>query len=107
MVNLLQHQPTVSHVTQMRVDGGANCRDFWDKHLLYVLFVRPTSVHVSDGSTFSAAGVGLVPLMLPGFLTFHSLDTAYWTPTERTNTLYPITLKLYSGFCGPPYEALQ
>ena len=70
----------------MRVYGGANCRDFYDEHLFNVLFVRPNSVHVSGGSTFSAAGVGLVPVMFPGSSTLHSLDPAYWNPRDHKKT---------------------
>ena len=73
MVKLLHSQSTVSHTTQMQVDGGANCHDFWDKHLFYVLFYRTTSVHVSGRSIFSVSGVGLVLVMLPGSPTLKSL----------------------------------
>ena len=66
MVNLLQYQSTVSHTTHMGVGGGANYRAFWYKHLFYVLFVRPNSVHVAGGSTLSADVVGLVPVMFSG-----------------------------------------
>ena len=68
MVKLLHSQSTVSHPTQMQVDGGANCHDFWDKHIFYVLFIRTTSVHFDGGSNFSDTGVGLVPFMFRGFL---------------------------------------
>ena len=56
----------------MRFDGGANCHAFWDDHLFYVLFVRTISVHVSGDYTFSAHGVGLVPVMFPGSMTLRS-----------------------------------
>ena len=74
MVNILQPQPTVSHPTQMQVDGGASCHDFWYKHLFIVLFVRPTSAHVAGGSTLSDAVMGIAPVMLP---TLHSLYLSY------------------------------
>ena len=61
----------------MRVDGGDNCHAFGDEHLLYILFVRPNSVHVYDSSTLLDDGVGLVPFMFPGSPTLHSLDTSY------------------------------
>ena len=67
MVNLLQYQSTVSNPTHMWVNGGSNCRSFWDKHLFYILFVRPNYVHVARGSTLLAAGMVLVPLILPGY----------------------------------------
>ena len=73
----------------MLFDKGANCRAYWDKHLLYILFGRHTSVRVSGSSTFSATDVGLVPIMLPGSPTLHSLASAYWIPTYFTNTLLP------------------
>ena len=107
MLNLLQSQSTLSHPTHMRVDGGSSCHAFGDKHLFNVLFVRPTDVHFSGGSTFSAAGMGLVPFMFPGFPTLHSLDPAYCTPTYRTNTLSLITINFYSSFHGPSRESLS
>ena len=82
----------------MIVDGGANFHDFWDKHLFYVLFDITNYVHVDSGSTLSSAGVGLVPVILPGSLTLHSLATEYWTPTDHINTLSLSAIKLYSGF---------
>ena len=81
----------------MQFYRGVNCHTFWDNLLFYVLFVRPTSVHVAGGSTISAAGVGLVPVVLPGYPTIHSLAPAYWTPTDRKNTNLLITTKLYSS----------
>ena len=107
MVNILQPQSTVSHITQMQVDGGDNCHTFWDKKLFYVLFVRPTSDHVAGGSTFSSTGVGLVSVMLTVSLTIHSLAPAYCTPTDFTNTLSLSALKLYSFFSGASHEALS
>ena len=76
MVKLLHYKSNVSHPTQKLVDGGSSCRDFWDKQVFYVLFVRPTYVHVTDGSTFSCAGVGLVTVMLPGYPKLHPLAPA-------------------------------
>ena len=49
MVKLLQWHLTVSCITQMHVDGGAKCYNFCYKNLLYVLFVRKTSVNVAGG----------------------------------------------------------
>ena len=46
----------------MWIYGISNRRDFLDKHLFYVLFVIPAYVHVAVGSTFSGAGMGLVPV---------------------------------------------
>ena len=77
MVNLLHSQSNVSHLTQMQVDGGADCRAFGDKRLFYVLFGRTTSVHVSDVSKFSYDVVGLVSVMLLVSLTLHSMAPAY------------------------------
>ena len=88
----------------MRVDGGSNCHDFWYNHLFYLLFVRPTSVHVSGGSIFLAAGVGVVHVKLPGFHTLHSLDPAYWTPIYCTNTFSISALNSYSEFLRPPMK---
>ena len=88
----------------MQVDGGDNCHVFGDKHLFYILFVRPTSVHVDEGSTLSASDVGLVPVIYPGYPALHSLSPAYRTPTERINALSLSTLKLYSSFCGASHE---
>ena len=51
----------------MLADGGDNYHALRDKHLFYILFFRPISVHVSGGSTFSASVVGLVPGMFPIF----------------------------------------
>ena len=80
---------------------------FGDKHLFYVLFVRPTSVHVSGNYTFSEDVIGLVPVMLPGSTTFHSLDTSYCTPTDRTKPFYFRALKLYSVFSGASHGDLS
>ena len=77
------------------------------KHLFYVLFVRPTSVHVSGGSTFSPDGVGLVPLMLPGYTTLKSLSLSYYNPTYCTNTFSFSSIKFYSGFRRASHEALS
>ena len=90
----------------MCVDRGAKCNDFGDKHLLYILFGRPTSVQVYGGSTLSDADVELVPIKIPGSHTLQYLDTAYWIPTKFTNTLYLSALKLYSGFLRASYESL-
>ena len=65
MVNLLQCHSTVLCITQMRVDGGYHCRDFWYKHLFYVLFVCTNYFQVSGGSTFSAARVYMLPIKFP------------------------------------------
>ena len=88
----------------MWVDGGANFHYFWDKHLFYVLFVIPTSVHVSGGYNLSADCIVMVPVMLPGYMTLHSLVIAYWTPTYRTNTLSISDLNLYRIFLGTPMK---
>ena len=61
----------------MQDKGGINFYAFGYERLFHVLFVRPTSVNVSSGSTFSAAGVDLVPAMLPGSTTLQSLSPAY------------------------------
>ena len=98
MVKIFQYQSPLSHTTHMRVDRGANCHVFWDDLLFYVLFVRPTYVHVAGGSTFSADGVGLVPVTFPGSLTLHSLDPSYWTFTDLTSALFRSALKLYDVF---------
>ena len=71
MVNLIQCQSTASHPIQMRVYGGSNFCAFGFKHLFYLLFVGPTYVHVSGGSTFSDSVVGLVPVLFTGSLTLH------------------------------------
>ena len=63
----------------MRVDGGANWHNFGYKNQFYVLFVRPASVHVAGGSILSAAGVGLVPVVSPGFQPNEPLHTAQTT----------------------------
>ena len=107
MVKLLQRQTTVSHTTHMQVDGGANCHGFWDKHLFYILFVRPTSIHDAGGSTFSSSGVGLLHVMLPGYPTLHVLAPDYWTPKYHTNTLSLSALKFHIGFIGASHEALS
>ena len=91
----------------MRVDGGANCHEFWDKRLFCVFFVRPTYFHVAGGSTLPASGVILVPVMLPGYPKLHSLATSYWTPTYRTKNLSLSALKLYISFHGVYNEALS
>ena len=52
MVKILLSQSTVSHPTQMLVDVGTNCHYFGDKHLFYLIFVRPTYAHVDGESTF-------------------------------------------------------
>ena len=91
----------------MRVDGGSNCRYFWYKHLFYILFVRPISVHVSGVFTFSTDGMGLVPVKFPSSHTLHSMAPAYWTPTYLKKTLSLSTLKLYSGFHGASHESLS
>ena len=91
----------------MRVGGGANCHDFVDKHLFYGLFGRPTSIHVAGGSTFSVDIVGLVTVVLPGYLTLHLFAPDYWTPTDRTNTLSISALKLYRFFCSYYHESLS
>ena len=91
----------------MIVYGGANCHAFGDKHLFYVLFVRPTFSHVDGGSTLSADGVGLVPIMLPGYLKLHSLNPAYWNPTYQKKPLSLSALKLYGGFRGAYHETLS
>ena len=56
MSNTLHPQSTVSHLNKIKVDGWANCHAFWYKHIFYVLFVRPNSIHVSGGSTLSGRG---------------------------------------------------
>ena len=71
----------------MWVYEGGNCHAFWDKQLFYILVVRINSVNVTGVSTFSASGVVLVPVKLPGSNTLYSLGTYYWAPTDRTNTL--------------------
>ena len=91
----------------MRVDGGDNCHAFWDKHLFYILFFIPTSVHVAGGSTFSTTVVGLIFVMLPGYPTLHSSDKYYWNPIDRTNTLYLSALNMYSEFIGSYHESLS
>ena len=53
----------------MRVDGGDHCNGFLENRLFYVLFIFPTSVQVSGGSTFLAAGMGLVPVNFQGLYT--------------------------------------
>ena len=91
----------------MWVDGGANCHGFGDKHLFCILFVRTTYVHISGGSTFSDAGVGLVPVVFPGYPALHSLAPAYWTLTDCINTLFISSPKLYSLFFGSSHESLS
>ena len=86
----------------MLVDGGLDCRDFLDKHLFYILFGSLTSVHVSGGSTLSAAGVVLIPVMFPGYPTLHLFDPSYWIPTDRTKTLSISALKFIEALLGPP-----
>ena len=76
----------------MKVDGGTNCHAFWDKQLLYVIFIRLTSFNVSGGFTFLASDVGLLSINLPGYPTLQSLDPDYYTPTDLTKTLSLITL---------------
>ena len=71
MVKLIHNQSTVLHPTHMQVYGGAKYHAFWDRHLLYVLFVITTSVHVSGSYNLSAAGVGLVPVIFPSSPTLH------------------------------------
>ena len=88
----------------MQLDVGANCHDFWDKHLFYVLLVIPTSVHVTGRSNFSDAGVGLVPIMFPDYLPLPSLDPAQCIPTDRKNTLYLSALKCIAVFVEPPMK---
>ena len=95
MVKLIQCHSTVSFPTKIRVDGGSYCRAFCDKHLFYVLFFWPTYFQVSSSSTFLDAGVGLVPVNFLVTHTLHSLAPSYWTPTERTNNLYLISLNIY------------
>ena len=90
----------------MRVYGGDNYHAFWDKHLFYVLFVRPTSIYVYGGPTFSDDGVGLVPIILPGSPKLYSLAPDYWTPTDLTRTLSLSAVKLYSGFHWAYHGAL-
>ena len=107
MLKLLQYQSTVSHPTQMQVDGGDNYNYFGNKHLVYVLFVKPTSVYVTGGSIFSDSIAGLVPVMFPGPPTLHSLDKAYWNPIYLTKNLSLSALKLYSGFCRDSHESLS
>ena len=77
MFNILQFQSTVSHPTQMQVDGGANFHTFGGKHLFYILFVIPNYDHVAGGSTFLDYGVVLVPVKFPGYHTLHSLSPVY------------------------------
>ena len=91
----------------MQLDVGANCHDFWDKNLFYVLLFRRTSVHVAGGSIVSAAGTSLITVMFPGYMTLYSLITAYWNPKKRTKTLSLISLKLYSSFYGASNESLS
>ena len=100
MVKLLQCQSTISHTTHIWVYGEANYRDFGDKHLFYILFLRSTYFHVTGGSTFSAVGVGMVPVILPGSTTLHILAPAYWTPTDRTDNLSLRTIKFSGGVVG-------
>ena len=88
----------------MRVDRGANCHVFWDDFLFYVLFFRPTYVCVAGGSTFSAAGVGLVPVTFPGSLTLPSLDPSYWTFTGLINALFRSALNCMTFFEGTPIK---
>ena len=106
MLNLHQYQSSISHNSQVQVDGRANSRSFWYNHLFYVLFVRPTSVHVAGVSTFSASDVCLVRFLFPGSLTLHSLSPSYCTPTDSINTLSLVILKFYSFFHGSSHEAL-
>ena len=107
MVKILQYQSTVSHPTHMRFDGEANFHAFWDKHKFYVLLLIFNYVHVAGSSTLSSSNVGLVPIMSPGYLILHSLDTAYWIPTEHTNNPPLKIIKLYGNFCGTSHEALS
>ena len=78
----------------MSVDVGSNCHSFGYKHLLFVLYSWPTSIHISGGSTFLAAGVGLLPVKFRGSHTLNSLAPIYWTSTDLTNILSIRTLKL-------------
>ena len=91
----------------MQVDGGDNYHNFGDKHIFYLLFDRPTSVHVAGGSTFSTTVVGLIFVMSPGYPTLHSSDKYYWNPIDRTNILYLSAFKLYRGFHGASHESLS
>ena len=90
----------------MWFEGGANCQDCWDNQLFYILFVRPTSLHVSGGSKSSATGVGLIPVMFPGSLTLHPLDPSYWNPTDHTNTFSLSAIKLIEVLFFPPWSSL-
>ena len=106
MVNIIQSQSTLSHPTQMKVDGGAGFHGFGYKHPFYALFVRPTYIHVAVNSAFSASGMVLVTVMFPDSPTLHALDPAYWTRTYCTNTLPLSAIKLCISFCGESHEAL-
>ena len=106
MVNLLQYQSTISHPTQMRVDGGDNFSAFGDNHLFCVLFVEPNCVNVAGGSTFSVAGMVMVTFMFPDSPTLQTLTPILYTHIDRTHTLPIGALKLYSGFCGDFHEDL-
>ena len=72
-----------------------------------LFFVRPASIHVSGGCTFSSVGVVLLPVAFSGYPTLHSLDTANWTPIDLTNTLSLISLKFHSVFLGASHESLS
>ena len=87
MAMLLQFQSTILHPNQMCVDVGANFHDFYNNHLVYVLFVQPNYFEVSGGSTFLNYVVGMVSVNLLGSHALHSLAPAYWTPTEHTNII--------------------
>ena len=90
----------------MCVYGGDKCHDFWDKHLLYVLFIHNNYVQIYGGSTFSTASMGPDPVKLPGSNKLHSLDLAHLNPTQCKNTHPDSDFKVYSGFPGAYHEPL-
>ena len=106
MVKLLQFQSKVSHPTQMRVDREDNCHDFGISTSFITYLLDPLLSMLLVASTFSAAGVDLVPVTFQGSHKLHSLNPAYWTPTDHTHTLYLSVFNLYSGFLGASHEAL-
>ena len=88
----------------MIVDGGDNCNYFGYEHLFYVLFDRPTYVHVTGNPIFSADDMVLVPVMFPGWTTLQSFYPSYWTSTDHTHTLSLSALKFVAVFMGPPMK---
>ena len=71
----------------MHVDRGDNFHDFGDKNIFYVLFVWPNHIKVYGDPNFLYYGVGVVLIKLTGYHKLHTLDTEYWTSTDRKNTL--------------------